>query len=385
MSAIPDHPRALVITRNLPPLRGGMERLNHHLLQELSNGFDTRVCCPRECLDELPSGVAGRGAPLRPLRSFVLRSAVNALVESRKFRPHLVLAGSGLTAPLAQAAAWLSGAKSAAYLHGLDIVVESQAYRRIWRPWFRKLDLILVNSRHTASLAAAAGLDPRRIHVLHPGVELPPEGVGAADRFRQDFGLGGRRLLLSLGRLTARKGLVEFIDTVMPRLVSTFPDVCLVVIGGEAVHALKGGASQLGRIEESIRRLGLQDHVRLLGEQPDEVVHDAFAAATALVFPVREMPGDVEGFGMVAIEAAAHGIATVAFAVGGVVDAVSPSATGYLLLPADYDAMAETLRRLMAGEGAGVTPDNCRAFARDFAWPRFGERLRTLCRQALGA
>lgn len=385
MMTVTDMPRLLMITRNLPPLRGGMERLNHHLLRELSEEFTVHACCPEDCVPQLPAGIGGTALPLRPLSRFVTTGAFKAIRKARQFRPHLVLAGSGLTAPLALAAARASGAKSAAYLHGLDVVVSHWAYQRLWVPRFRDLDMVLANSHHTASLALRAGVQASRMNILHPGVDRPSSESGAGQAFRRSFELGNRPLLLSLGRLTARKGIAEFVEAVMPRLLRVFPDLCLVVIGAEAVHALRGGTRrECERIQSVIDRLSLQNHVKLLGEQSDVTVRGAFLASKALVFPVREMAGDVEGFGMVAIEAAAHGVPTVAFAVGGVVDAVADPDTGRLITPGDYVTMAERLVELLASPVDAANSDRrCRDFAARFEWGPFGARLRSLCKQLL--
>jgi phosphatidylinositol alpha-1,6-mannosyltransferase len=98
------------------------------------------------------------------------------------------------------------------------------------------------------------------------------------------------------------------------------------------------------------------------------------------VFPVLDLPGDVEGFGMVALEAAAHGVPTVAFAVGGVPDAVADGRTGVLVAPGDYAALAAaTLAQLDASNAADVA-GQCRDFARGLDWAVFGARLRALLR-----
>lgn len=378
---VPAMPSLLLVTRNLPPLLGGMERLNQHLVAELARGFEVEVCGPSVSHGSMPPGVAFRGAPLRPLPAFLAAGTFNALAAAARRKPALVLAGSGLTAPLALAAARLAAAPAAAYLHGLDIAVDHPLYQRLWVQRFRRLDLVLVNSRSTAALAESAGVDRGRIRVVHPGVELPPWNPALGLDFRQRFELGARPLLLSVGRLTQRKGIAEFIREAMPSLVSAHPDLFLAIIGGEAANALKGGAAgQRQRIAALVRELGLERNVGLLGPQDDAVLRAAFFAARALVFPVLDLPGDTEGFGMVAVEAAAHGLATVAFAVGGVTDAVSDPLTGSLLRPGDYAGMSRCLDQLLRGEDA--TEDaklRRRAYAGQFEWRLFGEQLRRYC------
>lgn len=372
--------RILVITRNLPPLRGGMERLNYHLLQELAQGFELGVCCPWECLSAVSPTMRAAGVPLRPLSQFILAGTARSIALARRFRPHLVLAGSGLTAPLARIAAASVNARSGAYLHGLDIAAEHWIYQKLWVRQFRALDLILVNSRHTAALAERVGVPAARINIVHPGVSLPAWEPATAIEFRQHFGLGDRPVLLSLGRLTSRKGLVEFLERVMPALVVAVPRIFLAVIGGEAVHSIKADTqSQWQRIQLTIQRLGLGEHVQLMGEQDDAMVGAAFFSASALVFPVLNMPGDSEGFGMVAVEAAAHGVPTVAFAVGGVVDAVADPESGSLAPSGDYFQMTEKLIELCRSSASEEARQRRRDFAANFEWSRFGEQVRKVC------
>jgi phosphatidylinositol alpha-1,6-mannosyltransferase len=79
---------------------------------------------------------------------------------------------------------------------------------------------------------------------------------------------------------------------------------------------------------------------------------------------------------MVALEAAAHGLPTVAFAAGGVADAVADGVSGRLVAPGDYDAIGAAIEDWLIRGHDGVDPSSCRRYAADFAWPLFGERLR---------
>ena len=81
-----------------------------------------------------------------------------------------------------------------------------------------------------------------------------------------------------------------------------------------------------------------------------------------------------EGFGMVAIEAAAHGLPTVAFATGGIVDAVAPGQSGHLVPPGDYPALAKAALHVLADDPGAWQP-RASAFAAQFAWPVMGQKL----------
>ena len=369
-------PRIVLITRNLPPLRGGMERLNLHVAQALAEWGDLRVVGPVGCRDVLPAQCRVEQVPTRPLWRFLMRSLGAAWHWSRE-PADIVLAGSGLTGISALLAARRSRARAVVYVHGLDLLVRHPLYRWLWIPALRRFDLALANSANTADIAARLGVARGRIAVVHPGVSLPDEPLGSADTFRARHGLAQRPVLLSVGRLTARKGLSAFVRQALPVIRTQYPEVVLVVIGDDAQDALSGARGD-GRaaLQDLANSLGIGDHVRLLGPCDDDALSEAYRGADIHVFPVRDLPGDVEGFGMVAIEAAAHGLPTVAFAVGGVPDAVSHGRSGYLLPPEDYAGFAERTCQMLA-DGANVAMRaSAREFAAGFRWEKFGEHLR---------
>jgi phosphatidylinositol alpha-1,6-mannosyltransferase len=186
------------------------------------------------------------------------------------------------------------------------------------------------------------------------------------------------KVLLSVGRITPRKGLLEFICQALPSVVAEYPDVVLLVIGDEAPDALNGtGTGSSANIMSRARELGLDRHVRILGACSDSELDAAYDAADVCVFPIREVPGDVEGFGMVAVEAAAHGLPTVAFNVGGVEDAVSDGCSGWLVPAGDYDALAKRIMQVVDLQRSPAVRAACRHFAEGFAWQKFGSSLRS--------
>lgn len=370
--------RALVISRNLPPLTGGMERLNFHAYQALRNQFDMAICGPEGVGAFLAQGDRRVEIQCSPLSRFLATCQWQSWKLAGRLQPKLVYSGSGLTAPAALMAARSVGARSACFLHGLDIVADHPIYRRFFLPAIRRQDRILVNSHHTADLAESVGVKPDRIRVVHPGVDLPDLSIRAESRrdLRERFSLGDRPMLLAAGRLTERKGLEPFIRQSLPEIVRHYPGTSLVVIGGEASQALQHRPGIMEAIRKASRDTGLESQILILGGVTDEVLSQAYFAADLLVFPVRDLPGDIEGFGMVAVEAAAHGLQTVAFRVGGVPDAVEHGISGWLLKPGDYQEMAQTIVSALSQPGA---PESMRQasiekiyrHAERFRWEKF--------------
>lgn len=373
-------PRLLLVTRNFPPLQGGMEKLNQRMARELAIDRIVDVCGPAGTGAHASFAEHVSEADIAPLGRFFRQALRNAWRAAAR-RPEWVLAGSGLMAPLAWLAAKRARAASAVYLHGLDIIVPSRIYQAAWLPFIRRMDRVLVNSRNTAELAVKRGVSRERIHVLHPGADPGPTSVSDPGRFRRAHGLGSVPLLLSVGRLTRRKGLAEFVANAFPVVVGRYPDAILAVIGGEAkdaLHGVVGGERE--RITAAARAAGVESNLRLLPPCDDLELSEAYLAADCHVFPVLDVPGDVEGFGMVALEAAAHGLSTVAFRVGGVADAVGEGVSGTLVTANDYAAMAGAVSRVLGRDSETRHRDGLegRAFAARFEWPRFGQRIRAL-------
>ncbi|QIK39248.1 glycosyltransferase family 4 protein [Caldichromatium japonicum] len=351
-----------------------MERLNWHLAEQLARFGEVRVIGPQGAVTQAPAGVIVREAPLSPLPGFLFHAAQLARNEARTWRPDVVIAGSGLTAPLSWWAARACGARTAAYVHGLDIVVPHPVYRALWRPALRRMERIIANSAPTARLALGIGIAPARIGIVHPGVDLPMPDAAARARFRQRWGIAPETpVLLSVGRLTERKGLREFVRDVLPIIAQAWPDVVLVIVGDAPTQALYAQAQSPQSILETAHAAGVADHVRLLGPLFErDLLTDSYFGADVHVFPVRELPDDPEGFGMVAIEAAAHGLPTVAYATGGVVDAVAEGVSGRLVPPGDAKAFAAAVLHTL---DAPPLANACCAFAQGFAWEVFGQRL----------
>jgi phosphatidylinositol alpha-1,6-mannosyltransferase len=358
-----------------------MERLIWHLLDELRVEYEVHAIGPRGSAALAPKGVEVTEVAESPLWRFLFGIKWKAIGRAFALKPRVILAGSGLTTPFAWFAARLVGAKAVVYLHGLDIEATHGLYRALWLPFIRRCDLVLTNSRFTKGLALDAGVSEDRIEILHPGVALPDltHAGEARKRFRERYDLGDRAVMLYVGRITERKGLAPFVEHCLPDILHSVPDAVLVVIGEEPRQALMKGGSLMERINRSLTESGLQESVRFLGSRPHDhpEISEAYFAADVHVFPVQDRPGDNEGFGMVAIEAAVHGLPTVAFDAGGVGDAVGDGVSGALISPGNNAALTCSTIGLLQNK---MEPEKPRSFGEPFAWEQFGDGLNHLLR-----
>lgn len=375
-----DRTGILLITRNLPPLVGGMERLLWHLVDELRKYQRIDVVGPPGCRILLPSGTRATEVTISTFPLFLVHTLWISLKEVIRRRPAVVIAGSGLTAPFAWLAARLTRARCIVYLHGLDIESKNIVYQLLWHPFLRRFDCIIANSGFTRSVAIKSGIDARRLHTVFPGVSLPDLSNSTAYRtaFRKRYDLDDAPLMLYIGRITKRKGLDIFVEEVLPNIVRRHPTAKLIVIGDEPALALKKSGSISARINGVLEQNELTSNVMFLGPRAhdDAEITEAYFAADVHVFPVQDRPGDNEGFGMVAVEAAAHGLPTVAYDVGGIRDAVLDGLSGHLIKPDDAVGFSAAVSYELRN---GLRPSlSARNFAESLAWENFGHRLHSI-------
>jgi phosphatidyl-myo-inositol dimannoside synthase len=385
----PPRIRVLIVTKNFPPYVGGMERLNWHMADELATTMDVRMVGPDGAAAVAPKLVAVREAPIKPLPVFLLMAFLRSLRSAFAWRPQVVIGGSGLVAPIVWLVSRVGRARSMLYLHGLDITVPHRLYQALWLPFIRRVDVIVVNSRSTAQLARNAGIDERRIVVIHPGVALPHADTGfASDRqVTATESIGDGPILLSVGRLTQRKGIVPFVSDILGSIAEAYPNIVFAIVGEAPLHSLHAQTQSRETIQDAADKAGVGKRVRFLGKVSEQRLIDLYRIADVLVFPVQDLPGDTEGFGMVAIEAAAYGLPTVAFAVGGVVDAVADGDSGYLVESHDDKQFAaRVLEILRDAQGRAIRRARAQAFAQRFSWGNFGtlvrDRIQKLCADA---
>lgn len=291
----------------------------------------------------------------------------------RKASFDLVLGGSGLVSPVAWLLSKIAKARSAIFVHGLDLVVDNFVYQWLFVPFLRRYDQVIANSRNTLEIAIGKDCAQDRLRIVNPGSTIPPESSlldGVESRRR--LGFEQKNIILFVGRMVRRKGLAEFLEKAWPRIVSSQPDTLLIVAGDSPDDALLQDTDGAKRLLKAVDRAG-QDAVQFLGPVDDDVLSNCYAAAAALVFPLIRVSGDVEGFGMVAIEAAASGTPTVAFPVGGVVDAVADGVNGILVPEGDYEAFAHAVVSIC--RGGPPSRSSCRSHAEKFSWEAHGEKL----------
>jgi phosphatidylinositol alpha-1,6-mannosyltransferase len=361
-------PRLLVLTPDFPPSRGGIQLLVHRLAAGMS-AFDTRVVTldaqgAREF--DGTSALAARRVRAHRRLGAGRNLALNAisLREAIDFRPELTLSAHIVTSPAAAVIRRTLGAATVQYFYAKEIADKP----RLAAFAARNADAAISISAYTTSLLAAAGAAGGSLHVIPPGVDLPPDPSPLP---------APRPTVLTIARLADRyKGhdvLVRALATVRERV----PDVEWVVVGDGPLRP---------ELEALARSHGVAGSVRFLGAVGDEERDVWRRRASLLAMPSR-LPGAGragEGFGIVYLEAGAFGKPVVAGNVAGALDAVLDGESGVLVDPTDAVAVARAITTLLTDEPLAARLGAAGALrARSLAWPTIAERVQGLLLEQL--
>jgi glycosyltransferase involved in cell wall biosynthesis len=184
-------------------------------------------------------------------------------------------------------------------------------------------------SRATCTRLREIGVDAAALHWVPNGVRRPDRLPGR-DAARETLGISRDAFLVACAaRLVPQKRLDLLIDA-MAALPPSGPTAVLAIAGDGPLRA-----------DLELRAKGMTS-VRLLGPLSPNRIDDLYAAADVLALP------SFEGFGLVYLEAAFHGVPGIGLDTGGSLDAIIPGETGLLVPPDDPQALAAALQRLRA-------------------------------------
>jgi len=242
----------------------------------------------------------------------------------RKSRAHVIHTHLSTASLLGALAAKLAARPSVAHVHGMNSAL-----------CFRYSTVVVAVSEAVKRHLCAQGLDEKKVHVVHNGVDITEfRPLDAADRKLRFVRSAEAPLFAVLGRLSSEKGQRVALEA-MPILLRDYPEARLLIVG-------EGADSQT--LKTTANSLGISKSVEFTGFIPD--VRDMMIASDAVIVPSLK-----EGFGLVAIEAMAVARPVVAAAVGGLDEVVVHGETGMIVPPNDPYALAQALKDL-AGDRA---------------------------------
>jgi phosphatidylinositol alpha-1,6-mannosyltransferase len=261
------------------------------------------------------------------------------------------------------------------YAHGNEILDAMEKVGKKPLLALQIADRVLANSRFTANLVRETGVDPNRIEIVKLGCDVDHfQPLPVRMELRQKL-LGSRdgdRVILTVGNLVARKG-HDMIIRCLPKILKRIQDVTYLIVGDGPYR------KQLEALAES---MGLRDRVIFAGQISEKDLPDIYRLSDIFAMPSREILDqcDVEGFGLVFLEANACAKPVVAGRSGGIPDAVENGITGLLVNPLDLEEIADAIKNLLLNKDLAIRMGNQGRFrvVNEFSWAKTGKRVQEI-------
>lgn len=343
--------RVLLVTNDFPPRRGGIQSYLEAFVDQLvaDGSHELTVYAPKwKGAEEFDRDAAASGYTVVRHPTTLMVPEPTVAIRMRRLieqhQPESVWFGAAAPLALLGPLARRAGARRiVASTHGHEVgwsmlPVARSALRRIGDD----ADVVTFVSHYTRNrFASAFGPDAALEH-LPPGVDVDrfrPDPEARAE-LRERYGLGGRPVVVCLSRLVPRKG-QDMLIRAMPVIRHRVPETALVIVGG-------------GPYAETLHKLahsyGVADDVIFTGGVPSAELpaHHAMADVFAMPCRTRGAGLDVEGLGIVYLEASACGVPVVAGTSGGAPETVLDGETGLVVDGNDVGVVASAVSDLLA-------------------------------------
>jgi phosphatidylinositol alpha-1,6-mannosyltransferase len=390
MSEVIPAKRILIVTQDFPPVTGGIQSFIFELAAHFhKRGHHVAVVCP---------GAPGAPSPLPPEvevtrvnihTSWLFLPLIFRLPGIlRRGRYDVVLYAqwqdtiADLFVPLlVPKAARRFLRLCPAYGRELLTSVLIPFHGLLCRRAFRRVDVAVPISAPVEALLRRVARTPGRVALIHPGVDpvkyCPDPSMAGREALRKRYALGEAPVVLAISRLVYRKG-HDLLIRAMPGILARLPEARLVLGGmGPEEPALRALAAEL-RVEGA---------VIFAGRIADDEMVDHYRMADLFALPSRESAKDVEGFGIVCLEAGGCEVPSVATRTGGIVDAVADGETGLLVPQENVAALEEAMLRLLQNpEEAAAMGKRARArILAGLTWEATGDHYLALMTEKVAA
>jgi phosphatidyl-myo-inositol dimannoside synthase len=341
----------VLMTFDYPPSHGGIQHYAERLATELKVlGLPTIVVAPQQA-----GGAAYDARANATVRRFsggsLLRFVMAALQFARArttVHDRNTIALSWRPAIAAAVFPRILRGRLTVLVHGTELDVAPGSRReQLLRFVFRRADRVIANSTFVADRTRALGF-ARNVEIVRPGVDERPAGRTPC----------ATPTVLFVGRLIARKGIDRLIAAIA---LLRERNVALHVVGEGPLRPV---------LEAQARDLGIADRVTFAGAVDDAARDRAFANAWCFAMPSRAEGGDVEGFGIVYLEAAIAGLPAIGGRGCGAEDAIVDGVTGLLVDGNDPRAIAAAVSTLIDDpeRAAAMGRAGRERALRDFSW-----------------
>ncbi len=340
---------------------GGMQRVSMQLIDELCTREDIEI---KTIIQHAPwKGIEVKTAFFLTKLVFKLPKIV------KEFKPDVILFSSMVTASLAKFCRNKIDVPMVTINHGHDVKLSIGIYQNFVPKVFEALDGVISVSEATRQECIKRGMSPEKGVALPNGFDMSdfkdvPDKAEGRKKIEEAFSvdLSEKSLLLTVGRQVKRKGHEWFITEVLPKIKS------------EVVYLVIGAGPEHDRLKEIVSTSNLQEKVLMVGKQPDEVLKDAYAGADIFIMPNIPIPGDMEGFGIVLLEANLAGTPAVAADLEGIKDVIENGKNGFKIAVRDAENFSGHIDSLIENGLEEMSTSSKKFVLENFTWNKVAQQ-----------
>lgn len=325
--------KVLFITRKFLPDVGGMEIAATQLYKGLEKQCDVKLI---KC---------NGSKSLLPFKASA--AAAKSMWVAMQWKPDVILLQDVVMASLAPILRPFCRSV-VTIAHGLDVTYDNPLYQKIINRSLCKCDTVVCISVATKDECMKRGLKrednlPVITYAIEDNLYLEEDKGRLRKKLGRRLGVDcdGRPILLTVGRLVKRKGVAWFCENCLPEIVARHPDTLYIVAGEGEMKK---------EIERKIKEHDLAGSVLLIGYVSKEQLELVYNSADIFVMPNIPLKADMEGFGLVALEACSCKLPVVASDLEGIRDAMNGDDAGILLEPGNADAFVSVISSLLTDE-----------------------------------
>lgn len=282
----------------------------------------------------------------------------------KKFDPDVILFSSMVTAGVLPFLSRKVNVPKVTINHGQDVTLPVWIYQKYLSFVFRQLDGVISVSKATHLASVERGMKTDKGVVLPNGFDsrakLLPDRDVAIKRLEREFGIDFTTLptLLTVGRQVRRKGHARFIRDILPKIRT---DVNYIIVGD---------GPEFETIRREIEKSEWPERVCLTGRQPEEILRCCYAAADLFVMPNIPVDGDMEGFGIVLLEANQAGVPAIASDLEGIRDVIEQGVNGYRVPYDQPDEFASKIDAVLNNDLEKLSVSSREYVEENFSWDR---------------
>ena len=295
------------------------------------------------------------------------------IIKKEKIKTVLV----GQVLPLGTVAMILSKIMKFNYIvltHSFDILIAQKSKRKkcLLKKILKNAKNITANSNFTKQKLVDLGIKKNKITIVYPCPYFkPPANEKIKNDLIKKYNLENKKIILTIGRMVERKG-ADMVIKSIPKIKTEIKNIVYIIAGGNAYYKKD--------LVELSKKFSVNDRIIFMPNAKDEEIKALYDLCDLFIMPCRQINEDVEGFGIVFLEANCFNKPVIGGKSGGAMEAIIDNETGLLVNPLNLDEISNAIIKLLNNknltEKFGIA--GRQRAEQEFNWKKQTEKLKIL-------